>query len=248
MSAFRRALGAATALVLTANVALAGGGVPLGPSGYFGGGGASLNGPGYVSGVYYLPFGVQSRSSAGVAPAATTSMYCSPFWVGNVSATGGGSGTLGVILGAISTAGTTTAQASIYSNDTAPTAGGAYRPGAQILPISNQPSTTSGQPAFVFTSGPSLSANTLYWTCLQFGDTTIRYDTLPSTTTGSQSSYSNLVGTTAAGLIGAGGTAPINGIVTTVSAYGTFPTTLHGATMTETPQGPWFAIQFSSIP
>jgi hypothetical protein len=145
-------------------------------------------------------------------------------------------------------AGTTSVQMAVYGNDASPVGVAPHRPGT-FIGASNQAQTTTGQPLATF-SGVSLSANTLYWICHHAGDTTtLRYQTLPTAAGGTQSVYLNLVGASLVQNKGQGGAAPINGVAVTVNAYGTaWPTSLHGASMAETTQTPWFSFEFASIP
>jgi hypothetical protein len=210
---------------------------------------ASTSGPGYVPGAWFLPMGLQSQGPAAAIPTILTA-ECSVAWFGNIAPAGGGSGTLGSIGLAAALAGTTTVQTALYSNDTSVIPN---RPG-NLLGTSTQVTTTSGQPVNVFSTGVSIASNAMYWICLQAGDVTFKYYTMPSahsgSTAGIQSAYLNLVGTTNLGTFGAGGSAPANGISTTtgVTSYGVWPATLHGASFTETAQAPWFGFQFASVP
>lgn len=219
-------------------------GIPIGPTGSGGGGETSLNGPGYTAGVWYIPPGTVSKGT-GVGVASITTAYCTAWWVGNIASAGDGSATLTQIAGSVSTAGTTTAQFGIYANDSTAVP---YRPGA-FVGNTNAVSTTSGQPITTLSVSVIISANTLYWLCLQAGDTTLRYNPQATSTTG-QNPYLALVGTTAVGFFGSGGSAPINGVSTStgVTSYGTWPATFHGATFTDTALAPWFGFNFVSVP
>jgi hypothetical protein len=205
-----------------------------------GGGGGSGIGPGYVANVYYVPIGLVGKGSNATVPSVTTAV-CAVGWFGNMA--GSTSGSIGEIaIGAVA-AGTTTVQTAIYANDTSIIPN---RPGTRIS-FSNAVSTVTGQPITLYTSG-SLAANMLYWVCLQAGDLSFQY---ASQLAGAiyQSPYLQYIGTNG-GQFGQGGNQSFSGVSTTtgITSYGTWPTTFHGATFTESTLGPWFGFAFNSIP
>ncbi|MBV8895034.1 MAG: hypothetical protein JO051_00875 [Acidobacteriaceae bacterium] len=207
--------------------------------------GASASGPGYSVGTSYTPVGLLNQNTTGSTIVATTTMASTAWWLPDVGYTWSGSGSVGdIILRAIA-AGTTTVQVGIYATNYSAIP---YRPWGAPLGVSNAVSTTSGQPIPTFSPTAPLASNNLYWTCLEAGDTTFKYATIPGGN-GVGNSYLNFVGTSNASFTGQNGSAPMNGIVTTVTSYGTWPTFTGSTTWTETSsQGPWFAFGFSSIP
>lgn len=211
-----------------------------------GSGGTPIVGPGYVAGAWYVPPGADQKSGTGFAVATITTTYCSPAWFGNISAAGGGSASLGSIGLSTQAVGTTTVQSALYANDATASPS---RPGA-LVGSSATAITTSGNPVMTYSAGVTVSANTLYWVCVQAGDTTFHYNQRASSAT-INSTYMQYVGTTNAALFGAGGSAPVTGVSTTtgITSYGTWPSTLHGATFAETQAGgPWWGFQFATIP
>ena len=114
----------------------------------------SISGPGYQASLYYNPPGFTPQGSA-LAPTSTTLAYCSPFWIGNISATGGGTATFGTFSIRAGVAGTTTATMALYANDASPSGGGAYRPGA-LLGASLQVADTSATFPLSFLSRQAL--------------------------------------------------------------------------------------------
>lgn len=223
---------------------------PTGPTGSTGptgatgasGSGSSITGPGYTAGVWYAPQGSGPATTTGLSVASITTTYCVPFWMNNIGAAGG-TGTLSSVLFHATVAGTTTMQAAIYTNDTTQTPN---RP-LTLVGASAALSTTVGQPTPVF-SGVSLTSNTLYWVCLQAGDTSFKFAPVFSTPSSPQPAYLNLVGAVSTPSVGVG-TTNVNGVHTTsgITSYGTWPS-FSGATWTEDTQGPWFDFKFTSIP
>jgi hypothetical protein len=201
--------------------------------------------PGYQPGPFYTPYMGQPMGSP-IAAVNTTSAFCLPVWMPNIMASGGGSGTLGAIGIKVGVAGTSSLQIGIYSNDTTVSP---FRPGTLAGTTTAVANTTAGLAATApFATGLSVSANTLYWFCLESNDTTMTYGTAEANLV--NFGYASLIGTTTTLLAGAGSSPPADGVVVNATGgFGTFPSSLHGASMTEN-QGriPWFFFQFASIP
>lgn len=222
---------------------------PAGPTGGTGATGAAgvnaLGGPGYLAGPFYTPF-LGPPQGGLITATATTVASCQAVWMPNISPSGGGTGTLGAIGIKAGTAGTTTLQIGVYANDTSVSPS---KPGTFLGSTTATSNVVSGFGVTTpFATGLSVSANTLYWMCLEVGDTTMTYATDSAAAT--NWAYVSMVGSSTVTLITSNGVNPINGvIVNATGGYGTWPSTLHGVSMTEN-QGhiPWFFFQFSSVP
>jgi hypothetical protein len=229
MNAFRRALGAAIALVLTASAALAAGGVPLGPSGYFGGGSSGAPGYGYTTSGFYVPSGYQSLAGTGQIGVATD-LYCTPGKIDAITNGGSSTGTLALLFARVTTVGTGSFQIGMYANDYT---ANPYRPGTFLGSTASLSDTAlatlSAAPSPTITGiGPGL-----YWFCIEAetsaagNDTAVRFSAPVSST---QSNFFQvLVGDTSASNA-LGTTTPTNSVAAASGAFGTWPSTGHGLT------------------
>lgn len=207
---------------------------------------ATIIGPGYQVGPFYVPFMEPPQATAAAALSISTA-YCRPIWFNNIVNTGGGTGTIGQLYIHLGVVGTTNTTAALYANDPA---ANPFRPGALLTNGATPQTQNTVGASFAglipYVTGPSVSANTLYWGCLQTGDTTMTYGLL-ATTQGAPTI--TFVGSSTAGSSGAGSSVT-NGVSVSVGSFGTWPSNLHGSTFTEGGNGrvPWLGFQFSSIP
>lgn len=208
---------------------------------------ATIIGPGYQVGPFYVPSMSPPQATA-AAVASTSVAYCAPMWFNNILSTGGGSATIAQLYIRPTVLGSTNVTAAIYAND--PTAN-PFRPGALLTNgAAPQIANTSVAPfagLIPYTTGPSISANTMYWACLQSGDTTMTYSTVATSQAAPMSVFVGAALVAQSGNSGAGVTA---GVSVSVGSFGTWPSTLHGSTFVDAAVGrpPWFGFQLSSIP
>lgn len=211
-------------------------------SNYFTTGGqaqASQFTPGYSASVWYLPANYGYIAGTG-APLASANLYCTPAWINDVSAKGGGSATLASLAARIMTAGSSNVQLAIYANDATASP---YRPGALLGHTGNIADTSAGTITAALTSGASVGPG-LYWMCAEANDTTAKLESFPVSST-ANSFYAAAVGSTNAGSV----LSSVLGAVSTASGgFGTWPPNLHGSAFLETTASAVVAFQFSSIP
>lgn len=237
-------------MVFVVNAAVTGWDGSTGPTGAAGATGATGPstpvGPGYQVGPFYIPF-MEPPQATAAAAISTSVAYCRPMWFNNILSTGGGTATIGLLYIRAIVLGSTNVTAAIYAND--PTAN-PFRPGALLTngatPQIPNTSLASFAGQIPYTTGPSISADTMYWACLQTGDTTMTYDLLGTTQAAPMSTF---VGAATAAQSGSG-SAVSTGVSVSVGSFGTWPSTLHGSTFTDGGSGriPWFGFQFASIP
>lgn len=206
------------------------------------GGGATIFGPGYQAGPFYVPF-LEPVQTTALPFLNTTTTACTPLWFNNISPTGGGTATLGTLVVHPTVVGTTNVTMAVYANDPTATP---YRPGALLTNgAAPQVANTTGFTGMIpYTTGPSVSANTMYWACFQQGDTTMT--NAQQNGLGTSASMS-LVGA-ASGFAGQNGSGVSQAVTVSVGSFGTWPSTFHGSTFTEAGRMPWFSFEFSSIP
>lgn len=208
---------------------------------------ATIIGLGYQAGPFYVPF-MEPPQATAAAALSTSIAYCMPIWFNNILAAGGGSATLAQLVIRATVLGTTNVTAAIYANDVT---ANPFRPGALLTngatPQTPNTSAASFAGLIPYSTGPSVSANTLYWACLQTGDTTMTYSGLASTQGVPMAVF---VGAASAAFSGSTGSGVSAGVSVSVGSFGTWPSTLHGSTFTDGGSGriPWFGFQFASIP